>query len=136
MPTAVMFYQKNKAHTIYFSHVKAVLPVKLKNGETTLVHWGRRLHENSEMPLGGWAMQSAIHEGKWNYFSPKPVKLLIEKFMKIDYEGHSQWYEVTRGQWIQGILLQEGNECRVYIVIVIPDRLDVCYNQWPKIIIG
>ena len=136
MPDAVMFHYQNKAHTVYFSQSKAVLQVKLKNGETTLVAWGRRLRENSAMPLGGWAMHTSIQEGKWDYFMPKPVKLPIKKFMKIGYEGHIQWYEVIRGQWIQGVLLREENEYRVYIMTVIPDRLDVYYNRWPRIVTG
>jgi hypothetical protein len=135
MPDAVVFRYQNKVHTIYFSQSKAVLPVKLKNGEVKLVSWGRRLRENSEMPLGGWAMHEFLHEDQWNYFLPKPVKLPIEKFMQIDYEGKIHWYEVTKGQWIQGVFLREGNECRVYIVTVIPNRLDVYYNRWPRIIV-
>ena len=136
MPDAVMFHYQHKAHTIYFSQSKAVLPVRLKNGDVTLVTWGRRLREESSMPLGGWALHNAIHEGRWTYFKPKPVKLAIEKFMQIDYENHIQWYEIIKGQWIQGVLLQEERECRVYIMTVIPERLDIYYNRWPRIIIG
>lgn len=136
MPDAVIFQYQNKVHTVYFSQAKAVLPVKLKNGELKLVTWGRRLRENSIMPLGGWALRPSIHEGKWDYFIPKPVKLPIEKFMQIDYEGHIQWYEVIKGQWIQGVLLQEENESRVYIMTVVPERLDIYYNRWPRIVTG
>ncbi len=64
MPEAIVFNYDNKIHTIYFNHAKAVLPVKLKNGERKLLPWGRREHDNSEMPLGGWARLANIKNNK------------------------------------------------------------------------
>jgi hypothetical protein len=55
--------------------------------------------------------------------------------MKTDYEGRVHWYEVTRGQWIQGLLAHENNEYRVYIVTIIPELLDICHDRWPRIIV-
>lgn len=135
MPEAVMFFHQAKPHTVYFPRSNALLPVKLANGEIKLVKWGRRQQESSEMPLGGWARLHSIHDGKWSQYLPKPVCLPINKFMKTDYEGHVHWYEVTKGQYIQGLLAQQDNEYRVYIVTIIPELLDVCHDRWPRIIV-
>jgi len=134
MPEAVMYQHQGKKYTVYFARTNAMLPVRLASGETRLVNWGRRQDENGEMPLGGWARLQSIHDGKWGQYTPKPVRLPIDKFMKTDYESHVHWHEVTRGQWIQGLLAQEESEYRVYIVTIIPELLDVCYDRWPRIV--
>lgn len=135
MPEAVTFQYKDDKHTVYFTHPKAVLPVQLKSGEIKLVTWGRRQNENSEMPIGGWARLSTIHQGKWDIYLPKPVRIPAEKFMKTDFENKTHWYEITKGQFLQGLLAQEGNEFRVYLVTIIPQLLDICHDRWPRIII-
>src|SRR5580658_7248841 len=104
MPEAVIFHHQHKIHTVYFARANAMLPVQLASGEIKLVTWGRRQHENSEMPLGGWARLNAIHDGKWSQYIPKPVRLPIDKFMQTDFEGHAHWYTIAKGQWIQGLL--------------------------------
>lgn len=135
MPEAVIFQHQGKSHTVYFASTKALLPVRLTTGEVKLVTWGRRQHENSEMPQGGWARLNAIHDGKWSIYLPKPVCLPITKFMKTDFEGRIHWYEVTKGQYIQGLLAHEENEYRVYIVTIIPELLDICHDRWPRIVV-
>ncbi len=137
MPEAVIFTYENKLRTIYFAQNKAVLPVKLKNGEHKLVVWGRRENENSAMPLGGWARLSVVkHEknSRWNLYQPKPVQLPISKFMEKDFEGRACWYEVTKGKCMQGLLAQEDNEYRLYVVTVDPEDLMNCHYRWPHII--
>ena len=39
-------------------------------------------------------------------------------FMEQDLEGHSRWYELTRGQWIQGLVARDSHERRIYVVTV------------------
>src|SRR3990167_1123822 len=137
MPEAVIFNYQNKIHTVFFSQAKAMLPVKLKSGEVTLVTWGRRESENSEMPLGGWARLASIKNEKdkrWNMYLPKPVQIPIDKFMEKDFEGKSCWYEVTKGKSIQGLLAHEQNEYRLYIVTIDPEDLMNCHYRWPHII--
>lgn len=137
MPEAVIFDYQNKIYTIFFSQTKAMLPVKLKNGETKLILWGRRENEISEMPLGGWARLTSIKNEKdqrWNMYLPKPVKIPIHKFMEKNFEGKSCWYEITKGQCIQGLLAREQNEYRLYIVTIDPEDLTNCHYRWPHII--
>lgn len=135
MPEAVIYPYHGKLYTVYFASAKALLPVKLLSGEIRLVAWGRRQLEDSEMPVGGWARLTAIHEGKWSQYSPKPVRLPVARFMKTDYEGKVHWYDLPSGQWIQGLLAQLDTEYRVYIVTIVPELLDVCYDRWPRIIL-
>ncbi len=137
MPEAVIFHYHNKIYTVFFTQMKAMLPVKLKNGETKLVTWGRRESENSEMPLGGWARLTGVKNGRdnrWNLYLPKPVQLPIDKFMEKNYEGKACWYEVTKGKCIQGLLAQLENEYRLYIVTIDPEDLMNCHYRWPHII--
>jgi len=137
MPEAVMFYYQNKIHTVYFSHAKAMLPVKLKNGNCKLVIWGHREGENTELPLGGWARLSNIRDGKeshWNMYSPKPVQIPVEKFMEKNFEGRPCWYEVTHGKCLQGLLAHHEDEYRLYIVTIEPEDLSNCHYRWPHIL--
>lgn len=134
MPEAVIFHFQGKPMTIYFARANAMLPVMSPSGEITLLPWGRRQSEASEMPLGGWARLPSIHDGKWNVYLPKPVRLPIEKFMQTDYEGKTHWYEVSKGQYIQGLLAHEGDEYRVYIVTIVPELLDISHDRWPRIV--
>lgn len=134
MPEAVMFSHLGKTHTVYFARAQAMLPVRLASGEVRLAMWGRRQYENSEMPLGGWARLESIHGGKWGQYLPRPVHLPIIKFMKTDYEGKVHWYDMVKGQYVQGVLARCENEFRVYIVTIVPELLDVCHDRWPRII--
>lgn len=139
MAEAVIFTFQNKIYTVYFKQPKAMLPVKLKNGECQLVPWGRRENENSEMPLGGWARLASIKsekDQKWHLYQPKPVKIFIDKFMEKDFEGSPRWYEVTKGKCLQGLLAQQENEFRLYIVTIEPEDLMNCHYRWPHIIVG
>lgn len=134
MPEAVMFHYQGSMQTVYFARPRAKLPVMLANGEVRLVTWGRRQHEEQDMPAGGWARLAAIHEGKWGIYLPKPVRLPIVKFMKTDYEGRAHWYEVTKGYHIQGLLARENQVFRVYIVTIVPELLDIFHDRWPRIV--
>ena len=137
MPEAVIFSFQNKTHTVFFNQSKAMLPVKLKTGEIKLITWGRRECENSELPSGGWARLRNIKDEKnhrWNMYLPKPVQIIVDKFMEKDFEGKACWYEVTRGKCIQGLLAQHDNEYRLYIVTIDPEDLMNCHYRWPHII--
>lgn len=136
MPDTVMYYYNSELISAHFADPKAMLPVKLKNGQIQLFKWGRHKIQNGELPLGGWARLTAIHHGQWDFYLPKPVKLPIVKFMEKDFEGHAHWYEVTQGCYIQGLLVREQNEVRLYIVTITPELPGACHDRWPRIIIG
>ncbi len=137
MPEAIIFNYDNKIHTMYFNHAKSMLPVKLKNGEIKLLPWGRREHDNSEMPLGGWARLPNIKNNKnsqWQMYLPKAVQIPILKFMEKNFEGKSCWYEIAKGQCLQGLLASQDNEYRLYVVTIEPEDLTTGHYRWPHII--
>lgn len=118
----------------YFHDEKALLPVKHKNGESViLLPWGRRKKEKSDLPLGGWATEQMLNENHFAKYFPKPVKIMVKKFLELDIENQPSWFDITQGQWIQGFLLQEKNERRVYIMTFKPSMPDNYFPRWPKI---
>lgn len=136
MAEAVIFTYQSQIYTVHFSQARAMLPVKLKNGTIKLVTWGRRENENSEMPLGGWARLNSIRNNtdqRWHMYLPKPVHIPITKFMEKNFEGKSCWYEINKGQYIQGLLAQQEDEYRLYIVTIDPTDLTNCHYRWPHI---
>jgi hypothetical protein len=116
-----------------FPNPTAVLPVKLKRG-AILLPWGRRQTQAGVLPLGGWARLDSIHAGRWDRFFPKSVKLPVASFMQRDIEGREHWYELIKGQYIQGLVAREGQERRVYIVTITPEAEDAIHERWPRIV--
>jgi len=120
----------------YFQNPKARLPVRTRTGSTQLLAWGRRPEQAGELPLGGWARLDGIYSGRWDRWFPVPVKVPVSSFMEKDLEGHSRWYDLTRGQWIQGLVARYQHERRVYVVTVEPELADAIHDRWPRIMSG
>lgn len=112
-----------------------MLPVKRKSGENELLPWGRRQQQKGILPLGGWARLESVYAGRWDKWFPVPVKLPIKSFMEKDLEGHTHWYDLTKGQWIQGLIAKNGNERRLYVVTIVPEMEDAVHDRWPRILI-
>jgi hypothetical protein len=121
---------------VYFPNPKAVLPVRKKNGEIELLPWGRRKEQRGILPMGGWARLDSIYAGRWDRWFPIPVKIDIKSFMEKDLEGHSHWYDLTRGQWIQGLIARDHQEQRVYVVTIAPELEDAVHDRWPRVMTG
>ncbi len=118
---------------VYFPNPKAMLPVRKRSGENELLPWGRRKVQSGKLPLGGWARLDAIYAGRWDYWRPVPVKLMVKSFMEKDIENNSHWYDLVSGQWIQGLVARDGYERRIYVVTVEPEMVDAIHNRWPRI---
>ena len=121
---------------IYFPNPKGCLPVRKKNGQYELIAWGRRKTQIGELPVGGWARLESIEKGVWDKWMPKPVKIIVQRFMEKDMEGQSHWFELMPGQHIQGLLAHSKNETRIYVVTVIPELPDAIHDRWPRIMNG
>jgi hypothetical protein len=119
---------------VYFPNPKATLPVKMKKNRIELLPWGRRKDQAGILPLGGWARLDSIYAGRWDKWFPKPVKLPVKSFMEKDLEGHSHWFDLTKGQCIQGLIARDKHEQRLYVVTVTPELEDAVHNRWPRII--
>jgi len=132
-----VYYTHNEQDVrAYFPNPKAMLPVRQKNGDVCLLPWGRRQEQKGILPLGGWARLDSIYAGRWDRWFPKPVKLNIKSFMEKDIESHSHWFDLTRGQWIQGLIAREGAEQRVYVVTITPEMNDAVHERWPRVLTG
>jgi hypothetical protein len=132
----VLYQYKGQDVRTFFPNPRATLPVKTRGGEIQLLPWGRRQNQIGKLPLGGWARLDSVYAGRWDRWFPKPVKLQIAGFMEKDIEGHSHWYELTRGQWIQGLVAHVQHEQRIYVVTIEPEREDAVHERWPRILSG
>jgi hypothetical protein len=135
MSIAVKDIRNHKISTTYFSHPKATLPVKMKDGSIQYVKWGRRIHEQYlELPTGSCAMLESLRQGVWDRYMPKPVKVLVEEFAEEDKAtGVNNWFEIVEGHYIQGVAATDKQETRVYIVAIKTD-VESNYARWPRIL--
>ena len=84
--------------------------------------------------MGGWARLESIRAGSWDHWQPRPVRLQLEGFMEKDIQGKSHWFELTAGQWIQGLVARHGVEQRVYVVTIHPEMPEAIHARWPRLI--
>jgi hypothetical protein len=108
----------------------------MRRGGVELLPWGRRPAQAGSLPLGSRARLETIYTGRWDRWFPVPVKLPVQSFMEKDLEGRSHWYDLTRGQWIQGLVARCRHERRVYVVTVEPELPDSIHDRWPRILSG
>ena len=56
--------------------------------------------------------------------------------MEKDIPGNSHWFDLTPGQFIQGLIARDKYEQRVYVVTVTPELDDAVHDRWPRILSG
>ena len=132
----VYYTTQNQDTRVYFPNPKALLPVKTRAGSITTLAWGRRREQTGTLPLGGWARLDSIYAGRWDRWFPVAVKIPVKSFMEKDLEGHSHWFDLTRGQWIQGLVARHQQERRVYVVTIEPELPEAVHDRWPRIMSG
>jgi hypothetical protein len=131
----VYFEYKGEVLRQYFPNPKAVLPVLKSDGGIILMPWGRRQQQVGNLPLGGWARLDSIYGGRWDKYFPNPIKMPVLSFMEKDFEGQSHWYDLNKGQFIQGLLARNNNEQRIYVVTIEPEIEDAqIHNRWPRVV--
>ena len=132
-----VFYNHNGQDIrVYFPNPRATLPVMTKNHEVELLPWGRRKEQAGQLPMGGWARLDSIYQGRWDKWFPVPVKLPVKQFMEKDIQGNSHWFDLTPGQFIQGLIARDKYEQRVYVVTITPELNDAVHDRWPRILSG
>ncbi|RMH20645.1 MAG: hypothetical protein D6698_03860 [Gammaproteobacteria bacterium] len=129
----VYYQHQGQEVRVYFPNPAACLPVRTRQHTSELLPWGRRKGQPGRLPLGGWARLESIRAGRWERWFPVPVKLDILSFMEKDMEGRSHWYDLSQGQWIQGLVAREGHEQRVYVVTITPEMADAVHDRWPRL---
>ena len=132
----VRYTIKNETVRAYFPNPQAKLPILMRDGNISLMPWGRRKEQEGNLPLGGWARLDSINSGKWEYVHPKPVKITVDGFMEKDHNKDSHWFNLEEGQFIQGLVAHYNDEQRIYVVTVEPDPLtkQMIHDRWPRII--
>lgn len=119
---------------IYFPNPKAALPVLGANGEAMWVPWGRRREQPGKGPAGGWARLSSIEEGKWEKYGPMRVRIPAARFMEKDGNKVSHWFDLKDDQVIEGLVIGEGEEQRVYVITTSPPaEHEWVHDRWPLI---
>lgn len=135
MCVAICYSVENKHIMItHFTHTKAMLPVKTTFNQVQLVPWGRRKEEVGVLPLGGWLSKVSLEKGSFDHFFPKPVKIPVIKFMEYTVEDQPEWFDITNGYWIKGILLRDNHEQRVYTATLTPEMPNTPFSRWPIIL--
>ena len=44
------------------------------------------------------------------------------------------WYDLTKGQYIQGLVARDHQEQRIYVVTVTPELEDAVHERWPRVL--
>ena len=83
-----------------------------------------------------WTRLDGIYTGRWDRWFPVAVKIPVKSFMEKDLEGHSHWYDLTRGQWIQGLVASNQQERRLYVVTIEPELAEAIHDRRPRIMSG
>lgn len=135
MCQSVCYVREKQIVITSFVETNARLPVLAKTGEIKCLTWGRRKDEAGILPVGGWISLEKFKQGQWDQYFPKQVKISVQKFMEADIEGQEKWFDVTPGQYLQGIYLQEQTERRIYIGTIIPEAENNVYPRWPCIVL-
>jgi len=55
--------------------------------------------------------------------------------MEKDFEGNPHWYDLNKGQYLQGLLARDNNEQRIYVVTIEPEVEDAAiHSRWPRVV--
>lgn len=124
--------QENK---VFFPHPNAKLPVRRRDGELQWITWGKRREEQCAFPEGGWARLTSIKDGRWTRLNPRPVQIVVERFMEKDVDGQRYWFDLEEGEFIQGLLATLNGETRVYVVTQEAEpQTAMIHPRWPRIL--
>lgn len=119
---------------VYFPNPKAALPVLQPDGSVEWITWGRRREQPGRLPATGWARVDSITAGKWARYQPQEVRMPAVRFMEKDPARQSHWFDLQPGQVLEGLLLEGGEERRVYVVTSDPpEGLEWVHDRWPRL---
>ena len=129
------YTQTGQQLRIYFPNPRAALPVRQADGAVAWVPWGRRKEQPGHLPATGWARTDSITAGKWARYRPQPVQVLAERFMEKNAAGASHWFDLEPGQAIEALLIEHGEERRVYVVTTTPPQGGpTVHDRWPSLV--
>lgn len=111
------------------------LPVRLRDGSLKWVRWGERHGVQSPFFQGPCARLESIKERKWDRFSPRSVKIVMDRYMERDLKNKPYWVKAPEGAVLQGLLATWGDEQRIYVVTTeTPAEFQHVQPRWPRIL--
>ena len=121
---------------IYFPNPKAAIPIYLENETVEWVKWGRRKEEQAPFVQGGWARTDSLEAGKWERYKSQRVRLAAISFMEKDADKVSHWIDVPEGEAIEGLVIEKGDEKRLYIITEdTPPEYSWVNDRCPKLVL-
>ena len=82
-----------------------------------------------KFPIGGWAPLDQVRAGEWQRFDPRPVRILVARFLQVDVWQVPRYFALNPGEFVQGLLATLSNDTRVYIVTV-PPPAEYADQEW------
>ncbi len=134
MCEAVLFDYLGQLRKSFFNHPLAKLPVLASFERIKFVPWGKCDLEQNTLPVGSALLREDLLNGKYDLFSPKAVRLPITKFLEKDCKRKHHWFDVVKGLFMQGVLLNYCDKLCVYVVTIKPITPDASYNSWPRLL--
>lgn len=124
---------QNQMHL--WSDPEVRLPVLLKDGELSWLHWGARHGIESPFFQGPCARLESIKMGKWSRFNPVAVKIPMDRYMERDAKGKPYWVKTNEAEMLQGLVATWQDERRIYVVTVeTPQAFAHVQPRWPRVI--
>ena len=114
-----MYLNNNKPKRSYFINPKATVPLTEKNSNLIKeMPWGRRPQQSGQLPMGGWVEYEHLSKGRYDRFFPRTVKLNVFAYLTHACDGRELWVDVLEAQWVQAVILREGQEQRAYVITI------------------
>ncbi len=134
MCEAVLYDYLGQLRKSFFTNSIAKLPVLASFERIRFVPWGKRDSMLNTFPVGSTLLREDLLNGKYDSFSPKAVRLPVIKFLEKDCKGKHHWFDVVKGLFMQGVLLNYCDELCVYVVTIRPITPDASYYSWPRLL--
>lgn len=123
---------------VFFPIPKARIPVITEEGSAVeFCRWGKRQGEDPEfdVPVTGWARLLSLKEGKWNRYNPRRVTIPALRWMEKDAQRQSHWFDMSPGQAILGVMIEQQGERFAYVVTKpSPQPLASIHDRIPLVI--
>jgi hypothetical protein len=145
MCVGIEYVRAGERVSVYFDTPGAELPVRTRGGVVQFLPWGARREtyltdDNTpgyllKFPIGGWASLESIRNNEWRPFEPQPVRIAASRFVQLDAMLGPCYFELERGEFIQGLLARITEYRRVYVVTVpAPAEHADKWREWPRIV--
>lgn len=125
---------KVQGRKISFMDKSPMLPVRI-GGKNHYIPWGRKINQASNLPLGKRLWLTELRSQVFSRYFPRAVNIMVDAFLERDKHEQLRWTRLVKGQCLQGVLLRDAQELRVYVV-AFGCRNDRCdeFEIWPYVI--